>query len=65
MNQKATEINKNDIPDDVKSKAEHDALLYGDSYVFMGTLEDILEKYGLEAYHKYLIDGQIPKEGDK
>ena len=65
MNQKSIEINKNDIPDDVKSKAEYEAVLYGDSYVFQKTLEDILEKYGLEAYHKYLIDGQIPKEGDK
>ena len=54
MSQKSTEINKNDIPDDVKAK-----------HVFQKTLDDILEKYGLEAYHKYLIDGRIPKEGDK
>lgn len=65
MNQESTKINKNDIPDDVKAKAEHEAVLYGDSYVFKKTLEDILEKYGLEAYHKYLIDGTIPEEGDK
>jgi hypothetical protein len=65
MNQKSTEINKNDIPDAVKAKAEYEAVLYGDSYVFIGTLEDILKKYGLEAYHKYLVDGRIPKEGDK
>lgn len=58
-------IAKNNIPNDIKDKAEYDAQIYGDSYVFIGTLEDILEKYGLEAYHKYLIDGQIPKEGDK
>ena len=65
MSQKSTEINKNNIPDDVKAKAEHEAVLYGDSYVFKKTLEDILEKYGLEAYHKYLVDGRIPKEEDK
>lgn len=65
MNQKSTEINKNDIPDDVKSKAEYEAVLYGDSYVFLTTLEDILEKYGLEAYHKYLVDGKIPEEVNK
>lgn len=65
MNQKSTEINKNDIPDDVKAKAEYEAVLYGDSYVFLTTLEDILEKYGLEAYHKYLVDGKIPEEVNK
>lgn len=65
MNQKSTEINKNDIPDDVKSKAEYEAVLYGDSYVFLTTLENILEKYGLEAYHKYLVDGKIPEEVNK
>lgn len=62
MSQKSTEINKNDIPDNVKAKAEHEAVLYGDSYVFKKTLKDILEKHGLEAYHKYLIDGTIPEE---
>ena len=62
MNQKSTEINKNDIPDDVKAKAEHDALMYGDSYVIVSKLKDILEKYGLEAYHKYIVDGRIPEE---
>ena len=56
-------ISKNNIPNDIKDKAECDAQIYGDSYVFIGTLEDILEKYGLEAYHKYLIDGTIPEEG--
>jgi hypothetical protein len=58
MSQKSTEINKNDIP------VEYEVVLSGDSYVFEKTLEDILEKYGLEAYHKYLIDGRIPKEGE-
>ena len=62
MNQKSTEINKNDIPDDVKANAEHDALMYGDSYVIVSKLKDILEKYGLEAYHKYIVDGRIPEE---
>jgi hypothetical protein len=47
MNQESTKINKSDIPN-------NDA--------FKKTLEDILEKYGLEAYHKYLIDGRIPEE---
>lgn len=65
MNQKSTEISKNDIPDDVRSKAEYEAVLYGDSYVFIRTLEDILEKYGLEAYHKYLVDGTMPEEVNK
>ena len=65
MSQKSTEINKNDIPDDVKSKAEHDALMYGDSYILTGKLKDLIEKYGLEAYHRYLVDGTIPKEEDK
>lgn len=65
MSQKLTEINKNDIPDDVKAKAEHDALMYGDSFVIVGKLKDLIEKYGLEAYHRYLIDGRIPKEEDK
>ena len=65
MNQESTKINKNDIPDDVREKAEYEAVLYGDSYVFVGKLKDILEKYGLEAYHKYLVDGRMPEEGDK
>ena len=62
MSQKLTEINKNNIPDDVKSEAEHDALMNGDSYVFIGTLRDVIEKYGLEEYHKYLTDGKMPEE---
>ena len=62
MSQKSTEINKNDIPDDVKEKAEHDALMHGDSFVIMGKLKDVIEKYGLEEYHKYLIDGKMPEE---
>lgn len=65
MSQKLTEINKNDIPDDVKAKAENDALMYGDSFVIVGKLKDLIEKYGLEAYHRYLIDGRIPEEEDK
>lgn len=65
MSQKSTEINKNNIPDDVKSKAEHYTLMQGDSHVFIGTLKDMIEKHGLEAYHRYLVDGTIPKEEDK
>lgn len=65
MSRESTEINKNDIPEDVKAKAEHDALLHGDSYVIVGKLKDLIEKYGLEAYHRYLIDGTIPEEEDK
>ena len=62
MSQKSTKINKNDIPDDVKAKAEFEAQTYGESYVFINTLKNIIEKYGLEAYHKYLVDGRVPKE---
>ncbi|MBR5297042.1 MAG: hypothetical protein IKU29_04130 [Parabacteroides sp.] len=65
MNQKLTEINKNNIPDDVKAEAEHHALMYGDSYVFVDKLKDLIEKYGLEAYHRYLIDGTMPEEENK
>ena len=62
MSQKSTEINKNDIPDDIKTEAEHYSLMYGDSHVFIGTLKDMIEKYGLEEYHKYLTDGKMPEE---
>lgn len=62
MSQKSIEINKNNIPDDVKAEAEHNALMYGDSYVIVGKFKDLIEKYGLEAYHGYLIDGTIPEE---
>lgn len=62
MSQKSTETNKNNIPDDVKEKAEHYALMHGDSYVFIGTLKDMIEKHGLEEYHKYLADGKMPEE---
>ena len=65
MSQKSTEINKNDIPDDVKAKAEHYTLMQGDSHVFIGTLKDMIEKHGLEAYHRYLVDGRIPEGEDK
>lgn len=65
MSQKSTKINKNNIPDDVKATAEFEAQTYGESYVFMTTLKNILENYGLEAYHKYLVDGRIPNEMEK
>ena len=65
MSQKSTEINKNNIPDDVREKAEHDSLMHGNSYVFIDTLKNILENYGLEAYHRYLIDGKIPNKMEK
>ena len=65
MSQKSIEINKNNIPDDVKVEVEYEALLYGDCYVFIGNLKNIIEKYGLEAYHRYLIDGTIPEEGKR
>ena len=39
--------------------------MHGDSYVFIGILKDMIKKHGLEAYHRYLVDGTIPKEEDK
>lgn len=61
MSQKSTEINKNDIPNDIKAKAEHDASSHGNSYTY-DQLEDIIKKYGLYVYHKFLIDGTLPEE---
>ena len=41
MSQKSIEINKNNIPDDVKVEVEYEALLYGDCYVFIGKLKNM------------------------